>query len=31
MIALPNVDSVTAHSEGGVVHWLTNDTRGALP
>ena len=27
MIALPNVDSVTAHSEGGVVHWLTNDTR----
>jgi adenylate cyclase len=23
----PNRDAVTAHSEGGVVRWLTNDTR----
>ena len=27
MNALPNKDSVTAHSEGDVVRWLTNDTR----
>src|ERR1700692_3846138 len=27
MNALPNIDSVTAHSDSDVVHWLTNDTR----
>jgi adenylate cyclase len=28
MNASPNMDSVTAHSDGDVVNWLTNDTRG---
>src|SRR6201984_1452854 len=27
MIAQTNIDSVTAHSDSDVVHWLTNDTR----
>ena len=27
MNAPPNIDSVAAHSDGDVVHWLTNDTR----
>jgi adenylate cyclase len=27
MNASPNIDSVTAHSDSDVVHWLTNDTR----
>src|SRR5260370_21934552 len=27
MNAPPNIDSVTAHSDSDVVHWLTNDTR----
>jgi hypothetical protein len=27
MNAPPNVDTVTAHSDSDVVHWLTNDTR----
>jgi adenylate cyclase len=26
MNAPPNVDTVTAHSDSDVVHWLTNDT-----
>src|ERR1700731_4796400 len=27
MHAPPNTDPVAAHSDGDVVHWLTNDTR----
>src|SRR5450755_4672550 len=27
MNAPPNIDHVTAHSDGDVLHWLTNDTR----
>jgi len=27
MNAPPNIDPVTAHCDGDVVHWLTNDTR----
>src|SRR5258708_201445 len=27
MNVLPNIDPVTAHSDGDVVHWLTNGTR----
>src|SRR5258706_13572175 len=27
MNAPPKIDPVTAHSDGDVVHWLTNDTR----
>ena len=27
MNVAPGIDPVTAHSDGGVVHWLTNDTR----
>jgi adenylate cyclase len=27
MNVLPSIDPVTAHSDGDVVHWLTNDTR----
>src|SRR3954447_19678383 len=27
MDTLPNSDSVTAHSDSDIVHWLTNDTR----
>src|SRR6201996_9303864 len=27
MNAPPNIDPATAPSDGGVVHWLTNDTR----
>ncbi|MGA7808706.1 adenylate/guanylate cyclase domain-containing protein [Bradyrhizobium sp.] len=27
MNALPNIDPVPTHSDGEVVHWLTNDTR----
>ena len=27
MDAPPNIDPVAAHSDGDVLHWLTNDTR----
>ena len=29
MDASPNMDSITAHSDGDVVHWLTNDVMSA--